>query len=210
MRDVTFDYPDWTAFCRLDGLGLVVIGQRVESDRAVLACRVAEPDGWCRRCGAEGAVRDSVIRRLAHEPFGWRPTTLEVTLRRYRRDRCDDCGHVWRQNMTAAAVAAGEDLPGRAPLGAGGDRVQPPDRGPDRYSPRSHPAEFRSAGNSLNGSRCAPSTSPVPTASFELSYIDQLWSRIGHGRSEIGQISPTPAGRRFWKLPDQRVCDVTG
>ena len=35
----------------------------------------------CRRCGAEGAVRDSVVRRLAHEPFGWRPTTLEVTLR---------------------------------------------------------------------------------------------------------------------------------
>ena len=151
MRDVTFDYPDWTAFCRLDGLGLVVIGQRVESDRAVLACRVAEPDGWCRRCGAEGAVRDSVIRRLAHEPFGWRPTTLEVTLRRYRRDRCDDCGHVWRQNMTAAAVAAGEDLPGRAPLGAGGDRVQAPDRGPDRYSPRSHPAEFRSAGKAAGG-----------------------------------------------------------
>ena len=103
MRDATFACVDLTAFCRLDGLGLQVVGQRVEPDRAVLACRVVEPDGWCRRCGAEGAVRDSVIRRLAHEPFGWRPTTLEVTLRRYRRDRCDDCGHVWRQNMTAAA-----------------------------------------------------------------------------------------------------------
>ena len=100
MRDVTFDCPDLTAFCRLDGLGLEVVGQRVEPDRATLACRVVESDGWCRRCGAEGAVRDSVVRRLAHEPFGWRPTTLEVTLRRYR---CE-CGHVWRQDTTPAAA----------------------------------------------------------------------------------------------------------
>ncbi len=100
MRDVTFDCPDLTAFCRLDGLGLQVVGQRVDPDRATLACRVVESDGWCRRCGAEGAARDSVIRRLAHEPFGWRPTVLEVTVRRYR---CE-CGHVWRQDMTPAAA----------------------------------------------------------------------------------------------------------
>ena len=100
MRDVTFDCPDLTVFCRLDGLGLEVVGQRVEPDRAVLACRVVEPDRWCRQCGCEGAPRDSVVRRLAHEPFGWRPTTLEVTVRRWR---CDDCGLVWRQDMSAAA-----------------------------------------------------------------------------------------------------------
>jgi len=41
-----------------------------------------------------------VIRRLAHEPLGWRPTTLHVTVRRYR---CADCAHVWRQDTTAAA-----------------------------------------------------------------------------------------------------------
>ena len=40
------------------------------------------------------------MRRLAHEPLGWRPTTLEVTVRRYR---CPGCGHVWRQDTTAAA-----------------------------------------------------------------------------------------------------------
>jgi len=67
-----------------DPLGLVVVGQRLESDRAVLACRVLEPDGWCRRCGCEGIPRRTLVRRLAHEPFGWRPTVLEVTLRRYR------------------------------------------------------------------------------------------------------------------------------
>ena len=41
-----------------------------------------------------------MVRRLAHEPLGWRPTTLEVTVRRYR---CTGCGHVWRQDTSLAA-----------------------------------------------------------------------------------------------------------
>src|SRR4051794_12788092 len=99
-RVATFVCPDLTTFCRLDELGLEVTGQRIDSDRAVLACRVAEPDAWCRRCGCRGAPRDTVTRRLAHEPLGWRPTTLEITVRRYR---CADCGHVWRQDTGKAA-----------------------------------------------------------------------------------------------------------
>jgi transposase len=43
-----------------------------------------------------------VVRRLAHEPLGWRPTTLEVTVRRYR---CTGCGHVWRQDTSKAAAS---------------------------------------------------------------------------------------------------------
>ena len=104
MPDATppagFARADLTAFARLDGLGLAVVGQRLEPDRAVLACAVLEPDQWCRRCGCEGTPRDTVVRRLAHEPLGWRPTTLEVTVRRYR---CTECGHVWRQDTTLAA-----------------------------------------------------------------------------------------------------------
>ncbi len=100
MSDATFARPDLTTFCRLEELGLEVTGQRLEPDRAVLACRVVDPDQWCRRCGCEGTPRDTVIRRLAHEPWGWRPTTLEVTVRRYR---CTGCGHVWRQDTTKAA-----------------------------------------------------------------------------------------------------------
>ena len=98
--DAGFGRVDLTAFCRLDELGLIVTGQRLEPDKAVLACRVVEPDQWCRRCGCEGTPRDTVTRQLAHEPFGWRPTTLLLTIRRYR---CTGCGHVWRQDTSRAA-----------------------------------------------------------------------------------------------------------
>ncbi len=101
MPDATFTCPDLTTFARLDGLGLEVTGQRVEPDRAVLACRVVDPDDWCHRCGCQGTARDTVTRALAHEPFGWRPTTLLVTVRRYR---CPGCARVWRQDTTKAAA----------------------------------------------------------------------------------------------------------
>jgi transposase len=88
----------------LDELGLVAVGQRLEPGRAVLACRVVDPeDGshrWCRRCGCDGVRRGSVVRRLAHEPLGWRPTTLVITVYRFR---CTGCGHVWRQDTSRAA-----------------------------------------------------------------------------------------------------------
>jgi len=53
-----------------------------------------------------------VTRALAHEPLGWRPTTLLVTVRRYA---CTGCGHVWRQDLSKAAAS-------RAKLSRGGLR----------------------------------------------------------------------------------------
>ncbi|MFT3854159.1 MAG: ISL3 family transposase [Ilumatobacteraceae bacterium] len=104
MHDATagagFACADLTTFCRLDELGLEVTGQRLEVARAVLACRVVAPDDWCHRCGCRGNARDSVQRQLAHEPFGWRPTVLVVTIRRYR---CTECRRVWRQDTSLAA-----------------------------------------------------------------------------------------------------------
>jgi len=44
---------------------------------------------------------DTVLRQLAHVRLGWRPTILHVRVRRYR---CTGCGHVWRQDTTAAAA----------------------------------------------------------------------------------------------------------
>lgn len=80
MTDATFARSDLTTFCRLDELGLEVVGQHLEPDCALLSCRVVEADPWCRRCGCEGRPRDSVTRRLAHEPLGWRPTTLLIAV----------------------------------------------------------------------------------------------------------------------------------
>ena len=91
MSNTIFDRPDLSAFARLDGLGLEVTGQRIWPDHAVLACRITGEDRWCRRCGCRGEARDTVVRRLAHEPCGWRPTILHVSVRRYR---CPECAHV--------------------------------------------------------------------------------------------------------------------
>lgn len=100
MPHTTFDRPDLSAFARLDDLGLELTGQRTWSDHAVLAYRIDGADRWCRRCESQGEARDTVIRRPAHEPYGWRPTILHVSVRRYR---CQECAHVSRQNMSAAA-----------------------------------------------------------------------------------------------------------
>ncbi|MFW6721429.1 transposase [Streptomyces sp. MAR4 CNY-716] len=100
MPHLTFSAPDLTTFCDLDDLGLVVVGQHRSPERTVLECRVAGPDPWCGRCGAEGTPRDTVTRRLAHVPVGHRPTTLLVRVRRYK---CTGCGRVWRQDTAAAA-----------------------------------------------------------------------------------------------------------
>ena len=100
MSNAIFDCPDLSAFTRLDDLGLEVMGQRMWPDHAVLACRIVGEDRWCRRCGCQGVARDTVVRRLAHEPYGWRPTIVHVSVRRYR---CQECAHVWRQDTSQAA-----------------------------------------------------------------------------------------------------------
>ncbi len=46
-------------------------------------------------------MRGSVTRRLAHAPFGHRPTMLLVRVRCYR---CEQCGRVWRQDTSLAAA----------------------------------------------------------------------------------------------------------
>src|SRR5699024_12731374 len=80
--------------------GLVVAAQHVRPHVATLDGGAVKADAGGRRGGCQGKVRDSLVRRLARMPMGWRPTTLQVRVRRYR---CHECGHVWRQDTTAAA-----------------------------------------------------------------------------------------------------------
>ncbi len=123
MPDATFACPDLTTFARLDDLGLEVVGQRLEPDRAVLACRVLEPDQWWRRCGCEGVARDTVIRRLAHEPLGWRPTVLLVTIRRYR---CTGCGAGVEPTLMDTALAHVQSMSNCVVAGTSSCRMQVP------------------------------------------------------------------------------------
>lgn len=50
---------------------------------------------------SEGIVRDTVTRRLAHEPFGHHPTTPLVRVRRYW---CDSCERTWRQDTSKVSA----------------------------------------------------------------------------------------------------------
>src|SRR5699024_8101050 len=102
MPHATFSSPDLDAFCGLDGLGLTATGQRIETGQAVLECRVLADDQWCHRCGQAGVPRGTVLRAIVHVHLGWRPTMLQVRVRRYR---CPDCCTVWRQDTTAAAAS---------------------------------------------------------------------------------------------------------
>ena len=56
MPNTTFDRPDLSAFTRLDDLGLEVTGQRIEPDRAVLACRIVGEIGGVDAAGARAFV----------------------------------------------------------------------------------------------------------------------------------------------------------
>lgn len=100
MPDITFITPDLTTFTRLDELGLQTTGQHIVASKIVVRCRVVDPDEWCHLCGAKGMPRDTVTRRLAHTPCGWKPTTLHIRVRRYA---CSGCGHVRRQDASKAA-----------------------------------------------------------------------------------------------------------
>ena len=70
MIHATFAAPDLSAFCLLDGHGLTVTRQQLVPDGALLECRVADRDPFCRACGAEGVSRGTQARRLAHVPLG--------------------------------------------------------------------------------------------------------------------------------------------
>ena len=102
MPETTFTDPDLTTFLGLDALGVTAVGRLLALTRAVVECRV--PIGsevpFCKACGAQGASRGTVARRLAYVPVGWRPTQLVV---RVRRLTCTHCRRAWRQDTSGLA-----------------------------------------------------------------------------------------------------------
>ena len=66
MPETTFTDPDLTTFLGLDALGLIVVGQHLTAERAVIECRMpigfevlyarpAGPTSWWCACGASAA-----------------------------------------------------------------------------------------------------------------------------------------------------------
>ena len=102
MSDATFLPPDLGSFCRLDELGLQVVGQRLEPGRAVLAWRVVEPTSSpggvpLRMPGCAARQRDPAA---GARTAGVAPDDVADHVRRYR---CTGCGHVSRQDTSRAA-----------------------------------------------------------------------------------------------------------
>ena len=97
--------PCLDSFCRLDRLGLTVTGQIVGPEHSVLMCVPTTPATPCPDCAGPGRRHDTVIRKLAHVPFGWKPTILSVGVPRYR---CVECRRVWRHDLRAAAPTRGK------------------------------------------------------------------------------------------------------
>ena len=97
--------PCLDSFCRLDRLGLSVIEQIVGPDHSVLVCVPTTPPPPCPGCAGPGRRHDTVTRRLAHVPAGWKPTILQVRIPRYR---CTGCARVWRHPIAAAAPGRGK------------------------------------------------------------------------------------------------------
>ena len=101
MHHSIYTPANLTTFANLDQLGLTAIGQHLSTAKAEILCEVTSPDPWCRTCGEPGVPRDTITRRLAHEPFGWRPTVLVIKHRRYR---CNHCRRVWREDLSRAVA----------------------------------------------------------------------------------------------------------
>ena len=102
MSETTFTRPDLTTFLGLEALGLTAVGRLLTAERAVIECRmpIGLEDPFCKVCGAQGAARGTVARRLAHVPVAWRPTGPVVRVRRFA---CRHCRRVWRQDTNRLA-----------------------------------------------------------------------------------------------------------
>ncbi|WP_019160093.1 transposase family protein, partial [Brevibacterium senegalense] len=77
--------PVADVICRTLELGIHITGARItDEDVTVIEAAPREPFGFCPDCGAEGRLRDHVIRKLTDVPITGHPTRLHVRLPRYQ------------------------------------------------------------------------------------------------------------------------------
>jgi transposase len=99
--------PVADVICRTLELGLSITGARVdEHDRTVIEARPTDTEGFCPACGAQGVLRDHVVRELVDVPVAGHPTRLRVRVGRFRcvHDECQT--KIFQQRLRAAAPGA--------------------------------------------------------------------------------------------------------
>ena len=70
--------------CRTIELGLSITGAQIGADdRTIIEARPVQVLGFCPGCGAEGRLRDHVIRELTDIPVAGHPTRLHVRVPRF-------------------------------------------------------------------------------------------------------------------------------
>jgi Transposase IS116/IS110/IS902 family len=200
VPDVTFTSPDLTTFCRLEELGLEAVGQRLDSDRAVLACRVVAPDQWCRRCGCGGAGAGRRGRRRHRRPG-----------HRDRRPKASFADAVARLDAipgigpTVAAVIIAEvgldmtrfPAPAHCARGRGsrpGSNPRPQDQGQRRHRPREllpRPRPRRGR-RSASGGPAHSSTPATDGSSVAVARRGPPSPSADRSWSSSGTCSPTP------------------
>lgn len=100
VHSLTFYTSGLSSFCELNQLGLIATGQHLDKKHATIECRFTKAPEPCPKCGALGLSRGTVERRLAHLPYGHRPTTLLLRIRRWK---CSNCNSFWQENSSSAA-----------------------------------------------------------------------------------------------------------
>jgi len=99
--------PVADVICRTAELGVSITGASVDDDdmTVIEACPV-DKQGFCPSCGAEGRLRDHVVRELVDIPAVGHPTRLRIRLGRYRCVHDECAQRIFQQRLAAAEPGA--------------------------------------------------------------------------------------------------------
>src|SRR5699024_5468366 len=107
MESTCSGCPVADVICRTIDLDLTITGARIGArDETIIEAVPRERLPFCPTCGAQGILRDHVLRELTDIPVAGHPTRLHVRLPRYR---CPgrECGcRIFQQVLDCAASGA--------------------------------------------------------------------------------------------------------
>src|SRR5699024_8996255 len=99
--------PVADVICRTAELGVSITGASVdEDDMTVIEARPVDKEGFCPSCGAEGRLRDHVVREPVDIPAVGHPTRLRIRLGRYRCVHDECAQRIFQQRLAAAEPGA--------------------------------------------------------------------------------------------------------